>query len=221
MSESNWRIPASTLENLQRVPQNKPVALLLRHSVRDAIAKGDPGNLVPITPDGERLAAEFGRILKGRIRQIRSSPVLRCRQTAEQLNQASAANLEITEDVLLGEPGVFVTNGELAWPNWQRLGHEGVVRHLIESTEALPGMADPDEAAQILLRHVLQAMGDGPGLHVFVTHDIVVMVTIARLLRRKLGMEDWPRFLEGAFLWTDDAGVRFTYRDTEAFRDFV
>lgn len=215
MTVMHWQIPGWMLDPISQVANDKPVALLLRHSVRGPIPSTEVGNSVPITEEGERLARALGELLQARIRSLHSSPVLRCLQTAECLQSGAGTNLTILKDPLLGEPGVFVADGELAWSNWQTLGHEGVVMHLVSSNEVLPGMVRPDLAAQTLLKHILQRMEQESGLHVFVTHDIVVLVTVARLLKKKYTMDAWPRFLEGAFLSRDHSGVRIAYRDEE------
>ena len=196
---------------------DKPVAMLLRHSVRGDLPTDNAGNAVPITDEGRRLAWALGDMLRGRMRRIHTSPVLRCVQTAEALSAGAETNLSILHDRMLGDPGVYVLNGQLAWANWERLGHEGVVLHLVGSSEVLPGMACPDKAARHLVNHMLAA-ADEPGLHVFVTHDALVMPTAARMLGKTLAKSDWPLFLEAAFFWKSDAGVHIAYRDDERLR---
>jgi len=214
-----WQIPPSVLRQLELVPQDKPVAVLLRHSVRNRIPAGEVGNDVPITDDGERLATKLGEMVGSRLRSLRTSPVLRCVQTAQSLNDGARTNYNICHDELLGEPGVYVIDVKLAWSNWERLGHEGVMEHLATSSEVLPGMALPDVAARRLVQHMLEAMGERPGLHVFVTHDLLIVATVARLLARPLPKDEWPWFLEGAFFWRTAEGIRVEYRNNGSICD--
>jgi len=214
-----WQIPSSLLKHLELVPRDRPVAVLLRHSVRNRIPAGEVGNDVPITDDGERLATKLGEMIGSRLRSLRTSPVLRCVQTAQCLNHGAGTNYVIRHDELLGEPGVYVTDGKIAWSNWEQLGHEGVMEHLATSSDVLPGMASPDAAARRLVRHTLDVMGAEPGLHVFVTHDLVILATVARLLARPLPRDEWPFFLEGAFCWKNDVGVQVAYREYEWIGD--
>ena len=72
-----------TLRLIQFVPADSPVALLIRHSARDEIPDGGTGMELPLNDLGIRLCQELGRELVGRVRSARSSPVLRCVQTAE------------------------------------------------------------------------------------------------------------------------------------------
>jgi len=208
-----WRIPPSVLSGLEELPMDCPIAVLLRHSVRDDLPLGIAGYSLPITEAGIQLAQELGGMVGARLRSLYTSPLTRCVQTAEALNFGSDANLRIVHDRLLGDPGVFVVDGQRAQLNWDELGYEGVMQHLVASDEALPGMARPGPAARCLVHHMLSIAGDVPGLHLFVTHDSLVTATAARLLGQQLGIEAWPWYLEGAFFWQDQDDLHIQYRD--------
>lgn len=213
MTTIDWRIPPSMTRWLAKAPGDAPVAVLLRHSVRGPLPSGDAGNAVPITPDGTHLAQRLGTMLGDRLRTLHASPVPRCVQTAEALRAGAGTDVPIVPDRLLGEPGVYVVDSERAWTNWETLGHEAVMRSLVAGNEALPGMADPDPAARLLVRHMLAVAGDRPGFHLFITHDVVITATVARLLGEPLGRKDWPWYLEGAFFRQEDGCISTSYRD--------
>lgn len=210
-----WQVPPSVTRWLAEAPTDRPVALLLRHSVRPPLAPNDVGYTVPLTDVGVHLAAELGRRLGARLRTLHASPLVRCIQTAEALSAGAERELSVTTDRLLGDPGAFVHDGRLAGPIWRTRGHEGVMAHLVREDDALPGMASPDAAARFLVHHMLAVAGGVPGVHVFVTHDSLVTATAARLLREPLGRDAWPWYLEGAFFWRDsDDDLHVAYRET-------
>lgn len=208
-----WRIPSSVLSGLVELPKDRPIVVLLRHSVRDDLPPGSAGYALPITEAGTQLAKELGGMIGARLRSLHTSPLPRCVQTAEALNLGSDASLRIVHDRLLGDPGVYVIDGQRAQLNWDNLGHEGVMQHLVTSDEALPGMARPGPAARFLVHHMLTVAGDAPGLHLFVTHDSLVTATSARLLGQQFGIDDWPWYLEGAFFWRNQDDLHIRYRD--------
>ncbi len=209
-----WIIPASVLRWLDEAPRDRPVVILLRHSVRPPLDPGDAGYMLPLTSDGVRLATDLGRRLGARLRTLHASPLLRCVQTAEALRGGAGVDLTITPDRLLGDPGVFVHDNRLAWPNWQSMGHEGVMSRLVSDDSALTGMASPTPAARFLVHHMLARAGDRAGVHVFVTHDSLVTAAAARLLGEALGRDAWPMYLEGAFFWREGDALHTAYRDT-------
>lgn len=218
MTAVPWRVPPSVRGLLERAPRDRAVVLFLRHSVRGELPIGEPGDLVPITEVGHRLALELGELLRGRLQTLQTSPILRCVQTAQALAEGAGFTPPVVANRMFGAPGVYVLDGQRAWDNWVRLGHEGVMQHLIDGTHALPGMARPDEAARLLVLSMLAEADDSPGLHVFVTHDSLVAATAARLLGKRLGPVDWPWYLEGAFFWRTSDGVHTAYRDNERHR---
>jgi len=213
MSTVEWRIPPSTQHWIEEVPSSAAVAVLLRHSVRGHLPHGDAGWAVPITSEGLRIAQQLGAMLGGRLQTLHTSPLPRCIQTAEALRVGAAVEIPVVPDRLLGDPGVYVVDGKVALSNWQSLGHEGVMEHLVSHDCPLPGMAAPGSAARFLVQHMLAAAGDRPGIHVFVTHDSLVTATAARILGQPLGTEAWPWYLEGAFFWRADGCLQTAYRD--------
>lgn len=209
----DWRISLSTTRWLAEVPADAPVAVLLRHSVRGPLPRGDAGNAVPLTREGVRLARRLGAMLGERLHTLHTSPLPRCAQTAEALRSGAEVDVPIVSDRLLGDPGVYVIDACRAWSNWEAFGHEAVVQSLASGSSALPGMADPDTAARGLVRHMLAIAGDRPGLHLFITHDFVITVTVARLLGEPLERGDWPGYLEGAFFRQAGGCISTAYRD--------
>lgn len=209
---TEWQIPSSMFYWNNKVPFDHPVVLLLRHSVRDALPLGDAAYTLPITRIGWKLGKEFGALLAHRLRTLRTSPLIRCVQTAEALREGAGTDLPIIKDQLLGDPGVYVLDGQLAWSNWETLGHEGVMAQLVSASDPLPGMARPDEAARLLVQQMFEIAGKEPGIHVFITHDSLVTATAAQFLEMPLGPTEWPQYLEGAFFWRDELGTHITYR---------
>ena len=216
MTDVQRQIPPSVLRHLECVPPDRAITVLLRHSVRDYLAPGDAGYTLPITDTGRQLALELGARLRGRLRTLHASPLIRCIQTAEALAAGAQTELPVVPNRLLGDPGVFVLDGTRL--NWGEFGHERVMHHLVTDAEALPGMARPEEAARFLVQTMLGTANNRPGVHIFVTHDSLVTATAARLLGKPLSRGDWPQYLEGAFFWCAEDGVHTAYRDDEAVR---
>ena len=209
---TTYCVPHSVLAWLAAVPADVPVAMLLRHSVRGPLPHGQMGEDVPLTADGEAIARQLGAVLGARLKMLRTSPVLRCIQTAKAVRLGAASDIGIETSDLLGGPGVYVVEPARAWPNWQTMSHEAVMAHLVEHDDPLPGLARPAEAARQLVQRMLGEAGMDPGVHVFVTHDLFVTTTAARMLRQPLGRDAWPWFLEAAFFWRDSEGLHTAYR---------
>lgn len=206
-------LPAWLLDTLTQLPQDTPVALLLRHAQREALPEHDTGHMTPITPTGARLAQALGAHLGPRLQALHSSPVLRCRQTAEQIRSgAGQPAIPISCHRFLGDPGIYVENPEHAWQHWQTLGNQGVMTHLANASHALPGMAHPETASLALLDYLLASASHGHGLHLFISHDVLLSACTARLLGVPYPASPWPDYLEGMFCWTNTEGRQLRYR---------
>lgn len=203
-----------TIRQLQAAPENEPVAMLLRHSIRDDIPDGTIGNDVPLNELGIDWCYDLGNALLGRVKSVRSSPALRCMQTAELMIQSSANKCLVLVDHLLGAPGIYVLDEQVAWGNWLKLGNDGVIQHLVSGEGALPGMADPPKAAHRLIEHMLTSIVGQPGFHVFVSHDSIVAPTVARVIGQKMTQNQWPEYLDAALIWRNENCMMVAYRDT-------
>jgi len=115
------------MQNLSILPLDKPSVFLVRHAERTEIPPGAPGNDVPLTEAGRQSSLELGRSIGKHLKSVHSSPVLRCMDTAKLLAQGAERSISIQPNQLLGGPGAFVLDGNLAWQNWERFGHERMI----------------------------------------------------------------------------------------------
>jgi broad specificity phosphatase PhoE len=206
-------VPPATLRWIRESPTDRPVMVLLRHSARPPIDDGKVGDNLDLTEEGVRMARELGAAIGPRLASLRSSPVKRCMQTAKQISSAAGATLQPVVDRLLGHPGAYVCDGRLSWEKtWSVLPYDKVMEGLIDGRLDMAGVADPKRAAGRLLENMVEHAPQ-PGVHIFVTHDSLVLPTAAHLLPRRLERPDWPWFLEAVVVWQDGDGFEVRYRE--------
>lgn len=206
-------IPGTLLDNLAVLLEERPTALLLRHSVRDPIPDGETGHELPLTETGVELAHQLGEKIRGRLASLHASPVPRCVETAECLRRGAGIDCEIRPDQKLGDPGVFVKDDQLAWKTFQDHSYWELIGALVEG-EDLPGMYHGPSAVKRLIGHMLDHAQSAPGLHVFVTHDIFISALVCAELTDGVDETTAPWFLDGVFLWGDD-DIHIRYRDLQ------
>lgn len=206
-------VPSWVLAAIGGADEVRPVVLLLRHAARGPLPAHNAGGDLPLLPEGALAARALGQAIGDRLTTLRTSPVLRCVQTAEALRAGAARTIEPLHDEALGGPGLFVTDATDAWQNWVRLGHEVVMAAMIAGRK-LPGMAPPKAAARRLVAHAIEVGGTTAGVHVLVTHDSLLAATIAHTLSIPLPRPEWPAFLEALVLapGPDGLGVRWRNR---------
>lgn len=192
-------MPHKTLSLIEGNEPNACLLLLIRHADRGHIPEGEVGNNVALLEEGIRRSAELGKSISARITSIHSSPIPRCLQTAESILQGAEINVPISHDRMLGDPGPYVENGEVAWESWQKLGLHGITSALIKN-EKLPGMHSPRDATQRLVNHLRKCSGGRSGIHLFISHDAIIATAAAHCLGISTMTDQWPEFLEPLML---------------------
>ena len=110
------------LAMIAKLPTDKPVGLLTRHSIREHAGEHVVSYRVPLTEEGEKLAKCWGGVLNRPIHRVYSSPVGRCIQTAEHMLDGAAHAQDIQVELVLTEPGCFIKDITLAGPVFLKEG---------------------------------------------------------------------------------------------------
>jgi broad specificity phosphatase PhoE len=191
-----------------------PVIILLRHAARPPLIDGEHGGELAITSLGRGESRAYGTRIGPTLASIRTSPVRRCRETAEAIAAGAGFTDTIVDDPMLGAPGAFVTDPTLAWEHWRSRGHAGMLQHLASAAndDALSGMVSARTGARRIVTHLLDLAGSSPSLHLAITHDSLIIPTLATYWCTPLAEAEWPRFLEVVTLWRDNEQPRLAYR---------
>lgn len=213
MTDEYRKFSDALISKLDGLGAQQSIAVLIRHADREELHKDDVGYTLPITESGMHRANNFGEKLGGRLASLHTSPFARCIQTAEAIKAGALVNIPVVLDTMLGDPGVYVLDGQVAWPTWQRMGSKEVVEHLVTSDIQLLGMAEPNTAADNLIRHMGEIANIMPGVHLFVTHDAIIATTVAIMMKTS-SRHLWPCFLEGVLFCFDDL-ITIEYRNSQ------
>jgi hypothetical protein len=189
-------IPQSLLNDVKRVPIDRPAVLLMRHSARHPIIDPAQPFIAALTEEGVRLAEEFGVVLGGRYSpgKLMSAPVGRCIDTAAAIARGAGWAGAVQSEEYLSHPFI-----EPAWDQLCRGEVNGVLPRQVRATLDL----------------LLKSERSAPGLDVAVTHDTVLGAVAGCLLKTPVMGEHWPEFLEGLFAWRDGEQVRVLWRGAE------
>ena len=175
------------------------IPLIIRHAERPAIEDGTVGNGLALTQNGIIQTTKFAESLNRKILSIDTSPILRCTQTADIIAKHHGFPFpSIGHSTLLGDPGFFIEDAELAWTNWLEKGTDAVNQHLLTGTSTWPGFRDLDQAVEEMWKTIEnRLMQTDDGIHLWVTHDTIVATLASRLQKTQLELSDWPDFLGG------------------------
>lgn len=200
------------LPALGELPDDRPVVLFTRHSIREQPRNGFAGYDVPLTPEGVALAEAWGARLGRPLHAALSSPVGRCVDTAKaMLAGAGCPALPVATHRQLVEPGCYVRDIREIGTSFLQLGPVGFAnRHF---SEPLPGIRSPQEGTARLVAFMREQLGPPGSLSLLVTHDTILAACIYTLAGvGRIDEADWPWMMEGAFVWFDDDAVYWRWR---------
>ncbi len=165
-------------------PDDRRVALILRHSVRYPIVDEESVITAGLTPEGVRLAEELGaRLAEIRpVQWIITNYINRCIDTAKAISRGAEFVSGLVQDHRLSHPfiGPVWDALPIAWPKDPMPHQVREVLEMVFSTEDVPGALD-----------------------VYVTHDTIVGVMAGYFMDEDFDPSNWPEYLEGILLWQD------------------
>lgn len=211
-------LPPSMMSSVSLLPTDKQLMLFTRHSLRErSDGHGFASYQLPLTPKGRVLAKSWGRWLASNLPYSMdvdsiSSPIERCIDTADLMQAGAGLDRDIHHQSLLVEPGSLVTNPEVASEIFKEIGAFNFINQF------LSGQAQGTKNAHMggldilsLFYHHQPEPGE---LKLAVSHDTLLSAFLAVMFdARQIEWNDWPKMMEGVFLWFDDK----PFADTKAY----
>jgi broad specificity phosphatase PhoE len=175
------------------------VSLLIRHSERPTITPGDTtfGHSLALTPRGEEMAREAGRLLSGPYNvRFLSSPMVRCQMTAVCLAEGMGhTRAEVMDEPILGLKNFYYDNIDKLPGEMMRCGYIQYMLDYLRTGSALyshdVAVATPQMVAWLQRMTTQQ-------LNVLVSHDIFVAALLAGIEARTYTADNWVGFLHSA-----------------------
>lgn len=215
-------LPPSMMDSVQLLPKNERLILFTRHSLREPSDKnGFASYQLPLTPNGRILAQAWGRWLAVNLDYSMdvdsiSSPIQRCIDTAMLMQEGAGIERNISHQSLLVEPGSLVVEPNEAGQIFRQIGALNFINRFLDSD--LPGTKEPHIGGLDLLELFYHHQPQHGHLLLAVSHDTLLAAFLGVMQQSKeIGWNDWPKMMEGVFLWFDDkpfdaAKVHFIWR---------
>lgn len=197
-------IPLFLENSIRLIDNHKAFIVLIRHSDRNHIEKGQTGEACTLTDVGNKKAELLGSMIGERLSSALISPLLRCRQTANQISKGAGKKVILTPSSALGEPGSFVFD-QIATPMFLEKGTEQVVLDLLDGLP-LPGIRNVEDGSKYLLNEILKTMPE-KGCSICVSHDAIVMPFVYWATKGAYPKKQWLEPLDGCLLVPEGNGV--------------
>lgn len=147
------------------------MSYIIRHA-----EKKDSSVHAPLSIKGAQDAHDFGLQLQAEnieIDLISSSPIQRCIQTAENIISANKKKIAIIESKLLGDPGVYVNDDQLAIKTFETHELTEIINMQL-SGKILDGFEHVDVASEKLLSYMQQQSSKV----LYISHDVIITTFI-------------------------------------------
>ncbi len=204
-------IPQSYIQDLKKIPEDRPVAIFMRHAERFSIEKGVLGLEVPLTENGRKSAFELGeKYIKNRLVAAFSSPVERCVDTANNIIKGAKKDIKVIEDPILGGKEYFMNDMMLFRYSYMKDGMPAILDRVFER-EYVDGVNDTRKSVPKVIKHILNNTKI-EGITLFLTHDGFISFVAGEIFRHRTTPEDWPNFMEPIFIWKDGDNVKLLFR---------
>ncbi|STQ86418.1 histidine phosphatase family protein [Helicobacter muridarum] len=202
----------------------KNAKLILRHSLRGDIRKGETGLNTLLTREGKVLAKHFGQHCKFNIERIFSSYIQRCVETAncflQGYDKTHNKNLDIITTDILAD--CYIDDIKKAGKLFKNKNVQYIMSSFLRG-ETLPGMKDIHSTMNILLNFIFQ--NECENMEIFVTHDTFLLAIICFCygITEYNYDEIWPYMLEGAFIYYDSnrGSIECIFRGIQRGRKFT
>ena len=192
IDDIEFALPHGLEASLARSEGASRRVLLVRHGDRPAAVPGLSDSELGLTEIGEARARALGRRLGEQLRWALSSPLHRCRRTAELAGQLAEGS------ALLGAPGPFVVDCLKGQEVFDAHGAAAVVRAQIRG-ETWGCMRALEEGATRVVDALLARLDAQPGTGLAVSHDAIIMPIIAWLTGETFA-DRWLAPLDGAII---------------------
>jgi len=210
-------------QTLQHIPDDRPVAVLLRHAERFPIHAPDDGWTAPLTDRGPLAAEELGVSLAPLGIVARTSPIPRARQTAAGvLKGAEAAGSRVVDHGVLDElAGPYLTDATSVMEVCLELGDKVFVRRWFDEALVMDGLMRARMAALGQLEVLMETLASAPpepALHIHFSHDWNILLIREHFLGLKHEDIGMPPFLDGLVAFRDQHELVLRYREVETAR---
>ncbi len=212
-SRSNLSAPAhlpdSMVSSVNLLPDCKRLILFTRHSLRErSDGKGFASYQLPLTSKGRVLAKSWGRWLDSNLpysldTDSISSPIARCIDTAQLMQEGAGLQRAIAHQSLLVEPGSLVTDPNTVTTVFKEIGVLNFINRFLQGN--IEGTKNAYQGGLDILSLFYQNQPEQNHLMLAVSHDTLLSAFLAVMFDiPEIDWNDWPKMMEGVFLWFDD-----------------
>jgi broad specificity phosphatase PhoE len=182
---------------LQQSSEEDKISLLIRHSDRYDIPNGSEGRDVPLNKNGKLNAMKFGeKISAYKLNKIITTPLDRCRQTAECIAKGYGQAIEIEPSNTFG--GLHLSDWKKANEFLSKEGYPEWYKRIINDV-SVEGIQSAVQYNKLMTGFLTENTTEN-GLTIFVSHDFLIAYYHYSLDKTIYSWDNWVKYLSGLIL---------------------
>lgn len=204
---------------IPKIDINSPAAIFIRHAEKSDLIPGSFDHERGITSLGRLKTKKISQLLKQqqiKVEKIITSPVLRCKLTAEIISQE--IDVQLTSSSVLGDPGAYIKNSRQAQAIFAEFSVEAVVKKLL-ANERLPGFYQVHQGCAKLWHLVVDDLSRVNGNVLYISHDAILMPFLGYITKDCFDINDlWLDYLQGFLIQKFNNELRLYLSDSHIYR---
>ena len=188
------------IENFDTLQTGDPCIFMLRHAEKP-IAKDMHTDIAnAITEEGIKSSKNLGNILKGfysKVGVVRSSPITRCLETANNIFSTYSGEISIIPDSVLGGDGAYVSDSGLAAQHFLKNPSRTDIFIRMQRGEVFEGMHKINIGTNLLLNKIIYDLENISAPSFYITHDCILALFVGTIINQIVDEKNWFQYLDG------------------------
>ncbi len=189
------------------------VSLLIRHAEKEIFSIEEDIN-APLTESGRKMAYQLGRRmcpLTPHVTVAKTSPVGRCVDSLERIKEGMGFETPLVTTKTFGSLDPFFQDLPKLFEYYLAVGSKTLVKELLNGVP-VPRMTRVDVGLRRMFTELIEDGSQRQGLGIYMTHDVMVAITVGYLSGDILNKDNWVDFLEGIAMINDGENINLAWR---------
>jgi len=204
------------IESFNTLQTNEPCVFILRHAEKPIVNNMHADIANSLTEEGVVSSKELGGRLKKiypRVGIVRSSPIARCLETANNIFSAYSHNSSIVADADLGGDGAYVSDNQLAAQHFLEDPSRTDIFIRMQTGETFAGMRGVKDGTKLLLTKIIYDLENLATPGFYITHDCILALFVGTILNQIVDEKNWFQYLDGVCIKKIEGKVNLYWKE--------
>lgn len=188
------------LENFNTLQTSDPCIFILRHAEKPLVNNLYTDIANALTEEGVKSSQNLGSELERfypKVGVVRSSPIARCLETANNMFSTYSDKILIVTDTVLGGDGAYVADNKLAAQHFLEEPSRTDIFIRMQCGEVFEGMRKVNTGTNLLLAKIVHDLENISAPSFYITHDCILALFVGAMVNQIIDEKSWFQYLDG------------------------